>query len=316
MSRGARSQSLVLIAPEQMEWVERDLPPIGERDVLVETRSGAMSIGTELPLYRGVARSSAPARYPRMTGYESVGIVVARGAAVHHVREGDRVVSTYGHQTRAVVPASRAAVVPPDVDDELAVLLVLSGDVATGARRLGAALREAVLVTGAGEIGLLAIWVLLRLGVPAVDVVEPRAGRRDLAWRLGARLAVPPDAASDLAPAYAGGVECSARDAAFALLQERMRRGGRICVLSDGNVEPLTLAPAFHEQQLTVVGSSDCPDYRAHADWYFDVLRGGEHALAQLFDQHVTAGELPGAFAALADGSLTAIKVFVRYGAG
>ncbi len=315
MSQQAHCESLLLIAPEQLAWVAEDLPPIGERDVLVETRAGAISIGTELPLYRGVSRSGEPAHYPRMTGYESVGIVVARGAAVHRVREGNRVVATYGHRTRAVIPERQAVAVPLDVDDELAVLLVLSGDVATGVRKLRKALREPMLVTGAGEIGLLAIWVLLRLGVPAIDVVEPCAGRRDRARRLGARLVVSPDTAADLATEYAGGIECSARDEAFALLQGRTRPHGRICVLSDGNVEPLTLAPDFHAKQLTVVGSSDCPDYHAHADWYFDALRGGDSTLAQIFDRHVTAAELPGTFAALANATMLAVKVFVRYGA-
>lgn len=313
-SERLRSRSLMLMAPERLEWAERDLPALGPVDLLVETRAGAISLGTELPLYRGHARGAARS-YPLMTGYESVGTVVARGSAVRRVGVGDRVVCTYGHRTRAVAPQDRAVVVPREVGDELAVLSILSGDVATGARRLGEALRGPVLVTGAGAIGLLAVFVLRALGAAAVDVVEPRAARRELARGLGARSAVPPEAATELEGEYAGGLECSARNAAFALLQERVRPRGRVCVLSDGNIEPLTLAPAFHERQLSVVGSSDCPDYHAHARWYFEAVARTDPPLEQLFDRTVPATELPDTLAALARGSLSAIKVLVRYDA-
>ena len=63
------SQSLMLTSPRQLQWVARELPPVGPRDLLVETRTGAVSIGSELPHYRGTSRNSAPATYPRMTVY-------------------------------------------------------------------------------------------------------------------------------------------------------------------------------------------------------------------------------------------------------
>ena len=120
-------------------------------------------------------------------------------------------------------------------------------------------------MTGAGVIGLLTVWTLAKLGV-VVDVVEPDAARRALAARLGARRAVVgPDQLDD---AYALGLECSSRDAAFELLQARMAHDGRLCVLSDGNLEPLTLTPHFHARELSVVGSSDGWDYHAHAAWF------------------------------------------------
>src|SRR5690242_2886420 len=106
------SRALLLMAPGYLRWVEEELPPIGPDDLLIETRAGAVSIGTELPQYRGDARGSTPLDYPRMTGYESVGVVLARGAAVRQVQVGERVVAAYGHRTRAVIPADRVIVVP------------------------------------------------------------------------------------------------------------------------------------------------------------------------------------------------------------
>ena len=97
--------------------------------------------------------------------------------------------------------------------------------------------------------------------MPAVDVIEPVVRRRDLARGLGSR--------TSLDDEYWGGVECSGRDAAFGNLQAKVAEGGTLCVLSDGNIESFTLTPWFHARQLTVVGSSDCPDYGEHAAWLF-----------------------------------------------
>lgn len=308
-----RAQSLLLVAPRRLVWTTAELPSLGARDLLVETRVGAVSIGTELPLYRGDSRNSAPATYPRMTGYESVGTVIARGADVRDAQFGDRVVATYGHRDFAVVPEPNVIVVPPVLSDELALLAILCCDVAAGIAKLGEGTREPVLVTGAGAIGLLALFVLLQGGTPAVDVLEPRPERRAAARRFGAREVIDPSSAERLAEPYAAGLECSSRDAAFATLQGQMRHGGRICVLADGNREPLTLTPPFHERELTIVGSSDSPDYQGHAQWYFGVAPDAAKPLASLFDLVVAADELPATFERLATGAASAIKVLIRY---
>lgn len=311
-----QSHALVVTAPRTLQWVEEELPPVGPNDVLVETSSGAISIGAELPEYRGDARSNAPATYPRMTGYESLGVVRARGTAVRQVQVGDRVAAFYGHRTHMVTPVDRVIPVPPDIRDELALLLILSGDVATGVRKLGPALREPVLITGAGAIGLLAIFVLTALGAPAVDVIEPQARRRTMATRLGARRVVAPEDSGTLTGGYGAGIECSSRNNAFMLLQDQVRHDGRICILADGNIEPLVLAPAFHDRELTVMGSSDCPDYHSHARWYFPVVRERGQGLEQLFDLHIANGELEETFERLAAGTTSAVKVLVRYDGG
>jgi alcohol dehydrogenase len=232
---------------------------------------------------------------------------------VQHLRPGDRVVCTYGHRTHAVVPARRAVPVPGDLGDDLAILTILSGDVATGIMRFGTPPPASVLVTGAGTIGLLAVCVLKALGVAVVDVVEPEARRRDLALTLGARRALAPEEVGPPDEHYHAGVECSSRAAACTLLQTQMRHGGQMVIVADGNLEPLVLDPLFHERELTVYGTSDCPDYHAHARWYFAHVAPAAPVLAQLFDLRVAATELPATFAQLADGAARAIKVLVHY---
>ena len=305
-------ESLMLLEPRRLAWITEELPPLQPDEALVRTTAGAVSVGTELPQYTGAERATVRRQYPRMTGYESVGVVVERGAAVQGLEIGDRVVAFYGHRTLGVVPALKAIKVPDGVSDALAVLAILTCDVAKGIRKLAPKPAEPALVTGAGAIGLLTLWVLRAYGVRFVDVVEPRAERRALALRLGARRAVAPGEPLEQA-LYAAGFECSARDAAFALLQDRMQAGGRICMLADGNVEPLTLAPTFHTKELTVIGSSDGWDYQQHARWYFERVKDGMPALEALFDEQVTAAELPATFARMARGERTPVKVLVRY---
>lgn len=311
-----RRQSLLLVAPKRLVWHEETLPPPKSNEVSVVTAAGAISIGTEVPQYCGTSRPGYAPAYPKMTGYESVGVIQARGSAVRDLRVGDRVVAFYGHRTAAVVPAERVIPVPEWVSDELAVLSILGCDVMKGIRKVRPAPDEPVLVSGAGTIGLLAVWTLAALGVHQVDVVEPQPGRRELALRLGASRAWSPGDERLAQMDYAVGFECSSRDAAFHLLQSRMRAEGRICVLADGNLEPLTLAPDFHMKELSIAASSDGWDYHRHAEWYFEVVRRDSRGLERIFESHITAAELIPTFDQLCLDGARPVKVFVRYDRG
>lgn len=307
----AERRSLLLVGPRRLEWVTEETPRLGSKGVLIKTLAGAVSVGTELPLYRGVARTAYPLRYPLMTAYENIGTVVGVGRGVRRFSGGERVVASYGHRTYGVLPEGRPIPVPDDIPDELALLAILTCDVAKGVRKLAPKPEEEALVTGGGAIGLLTLFVLQAYGVRNVDLIEPRAERRALARELGARRVVAPEEAETLGH-YPFGLECSASAAAFALLQERMQAEGRICILSDGNVEPLTLTPAFHAKQLSVVGSSDGWDYQEHARWFFDVAHGGPH-LERVFGLETGFDELPQTFERMATGEVSPVKVLVRY---
>jgi alcohol dehydrogenase len=211
------------------------------------------------------------------------------------------------------VPAASVISVPDDISDALALLAILSCDVAKGVRKLAPRPEQPIVISGAGEIGLLALFMLTALGCYLVDVIEPLPIRRTLARRLGARAVFAPDALTSRADDYALGFECSSRDEAFALLQQLMQPQGHICILADGNLEPLTLTAAFHHKELHIVGSSDGWDYRAHAAWYFHILRQRAVPLEALFDRQVQAADLAATFAGIADGSTSCIKVLVQY---
>jgi alcohol dehydrogenase len=306
-------RSLLLKAPYQLQWVEEELPPLRSDEILVRTTSGAISIGAELPQFRGTARHTHAPHYPCMTGYESVGRVVACGTGVSRFEIGDRVVAFYGHRTHGIVPEVKAIPVPDDIPDALALLTILTCDVTKGIRKVAPEPDELVLVTGAGAIGLLTIFMLKAMGVRNVDVVDPQFRRRDMACKIGARSAFTPEVLAIRKSQYPVGIECSSSNAGFALLQAAVQHNGRICILADGNLEPLVLAADFHAKELNVIGSSDGWDYQEHAKLFFPIAREKPGNLEQIFEYATSATDLIGTFSALADSTISPVKVLVHY---
>ncbi len=308
-----KRRSLLLTAPKRLAWLTETLPPLQPNEVLVQTTSGAISIGAELPQYRGIARSNVTPTYPHMTGYESVGTVIACGSGVQHRHIGERVVAFYGHRTHGIVPEQKAMLVPQGISDALALLAILTCDVSKGIAKIND-FAGAMLITGAGAIGLLTLFMLRYYSSDSrIDIVEPRAERRELALLLGATTALSPEDVLDRNSSYSVGYECSSNNAAFALLQQKMLKDGHICILSDGNLEPLTLTPAFHEKELNIIGSSDGLDYHGHAQRFFAYVSTHNTYLEQIFDYQTTAENLPRTFADMANGTISPIKVLVKY---
>lgn len=313
--QGILARSLLLAGPRRLEWAEQQLPDPAPGMVLVQTVASAISIGSEVPQYTGTARSLEIPRYPRMTGYESLGRVIAVGEGVERVGVGDRVVAFYGHRSAALVQESRAVRVPEGISDRLALLAILTCDAAKGVRKITLRPEEVVLVTGAGALGLFTLFALRAYGVAAVDVIEPEARRHALALALGARrVLTPAEMEAAGTSGYPAAFECSSRDQAFALLQLRLAPNGRLCLLSDGNIESLTLTPAFHQKELHIFGSSDGWNYQEHAAWYFDYLLKTPTALAEVFQEEIAFEELPATFERLAQAGVRPVKVLVRYG--
>lgn len=308
-----KASSLLLTAPYRLAWEEQDLPDPQGNQVLVRTRAGAVSIGTELALYRGVSRAASLPLYPLMTGYESVGVVADVGPDANQFKRGDRVVAAYGHRTAAMVPQDRLIPVPPGITDALALLAILACDCAKGVLKAEVIPGERVLITGGGAIGALTLFNLKARGVMQVDVVEPQGARHRLLRDLGAATVLAPEDIPENRQPYAVGFECSSCDAAFGLLQRRMGPEGRVCVLADGNLEPLTLTPEFHTRELRVVGSSDGLDYREYGRWFFAQVRGERPALEWLFQCRTAHRDLADTFGALDSGEILPVKVLVDY---
>lgn len=311
--RSLLAKSLLLHGPRTLNWHEEMLPAIGDNDLLIETVAGAISIGTEIPRYTAKARSAHVDSYPTMTGYESYGRIIGVGKDVPSQLIGEKVIAFYGHRTHAILPKDRVIFAPSRIPPPTALLLILTCDVAKGIRKLNIQPEERVLVTGAGAIGLMTIWVLKKYGVQTIHVIDPDANRREKAEQLGAISAVHPDDAHGWFEEFTVSIECSSNNNAFQLLQAKSAPAGRICILSDGNLEALTLSPHFHHKELTIIGSSDGWDYQQHALWFWQAALDDTSLADTLFEKTISHRDLIPTFKQLAQGKVKPIKVLVNY---
>ena len=78
--------AVVLEAPEQLALSRLDLTPPGDEDVVVDVEWSGISTGTERLLWSGRMPPFPGMGYPLVPGYESVGRVVARRAALRRAR--------------------------------------------------------------------------------------------------------------------------------------------------------------------------------------------------------------------------------------
>ncbi|MVN85547.1 theronine dehydrogenase [Deinococcus sp. HMF7620] len=276
---------LVAHAPNRLRWdAVPDRPP-GPGEVSVRTHFSALSVASELTLLH-----AGP--FPAALGYQTLGTVEAVGAGVT-LALGTRVVTTLGHASHGFHPAGRVVPVPPHVSDRAALCAILGEETHKGLRKVRPRPGEAVLVAGAGLLGLLSIFNLTRRGVHEVHLLEPRADRRALALTFGAAAHAPGELPHDR---FQVGVECSASPAGFTELVSHLAPGGRCVVLSDGNGGALSLPPAFHQREVQVVGSSDGEDYAAYAHWLW---AHAEPRLDHLFPLTVRPADLPGLYSQL-----------------
>ena len=264
----------------QLHWESRPLPSPGPGQVLVESLLSAISVASELSLVEGRVESPLP----RTLGYQTLGRIMEAGEGVS-LPTGTRVMTTSGHTSAAVLDAHRCIVVPPHVPDRVALAAVLGEETHKGIRKVAPLPHERVLVAGAGLLGLLTVFNLTRRGITHVSVTEPDPQRRKLARAFGTAL-VTGGAQNET---FDVGFECSASPEGFTDLLDKMRPGGRVCVLSDGNGGRLALPPSFHRRELSVVASSDGENYQAYADWLWTQP---EPLLERLFESSIRPSEL------------------------
>lgn len=212
-------QVLQNLSDGSTEVVEAPVPALRGGQVLVDTATSLISIGTERMLVDfGRAGLVAKARQqpekvrqvldkartdglittieavrsklsqPLALGYSNVGVV--RESASPRFAPGDRVVSNGPHADVVGVPHNLCARIPDGVSDETAVFTVVGSIALQGIRLAGPTLGESFVVTGVGLIGLLAVQILRANGcrVLAIDFDQAKL---DLARAFGAEICNP-----------------------------------------------------------------------------------------------------------------------------
>lgn len=195
-------------------------PRIGDYQALVRNLSCGICNGTDLKLIH--AQFKGFDTYPAVLGHESVGRVVEVGSRVTSFKKGDLVLrsilekveddryfSGWGSFAEYGVVGDIAAmkkdgrtdyfdiylaqqIVPSHFDVHQAVMLITLKEVLSGIERFGVSRNQAVLIHGAGPVGLSMIRFAKLKGAHPVVVSEPHPERRERALRMGADHAIDP----------------------------------------------------------------------------------------------------------------------------
>lgn len=301
--------------------------------------------GTDIASFR-----SGHLHSPAVCGHEWVGTVAEVGSDVAGFAEGDRVIIAVppacghcpecrrglsancrtvslvargrdelapphgGFARRITVSAARLMPVHPGLRDEEAAQLEPASVAFHGVRRSAIAPGDAVVVQGAGPIGMFAMQFARASGAGELIVVEPSESRRALAGELGATLTVAPDDAAQAVADRTDGVgadvvlECAGVPRLLQTAMEFARAGGTVNLLSFLAQQPSVDAARWLAKQTTVVASNAF----THDDLRrsMALLADGRVQALPLHTRTVGLGDLEATLRELAAGSAD-VKVLV-----
>jgi NADPH2:quinone reductase len=215
--------------PDVMQIVDLDVPEPGDDQVLIHvTRAGINYADTHQVENSYLAKFDLPL----IPGAEVAGVVERDGCGF---KAGQRVVAmtgTGGYAEYVAAPCSQVSAIPDEVDDELALALLIQGLTAWHLYRTCARVQEGesvVVISGAGGVGSLAVQLGKHMGAGRVIATASSAEKRELTLELGADAAVDPDA-GDFTAALIEANEGNRVDAVFEMA------GGKIF---DGSLRAL-----------------------------------------------------------------------------
>jgi threonine dehydrogenase-like Zn-dependent dehydrogenase len=159
-------------------------------------------------------------------------------------------------------------------------------------REAGLQAGEAVIVFGAGPIGLNTILAARACGAGRIVVVEPSPSRRAAALAVGADAACAPD--DDLHEEFACGFECSGAPPALGACVAAVREAGRIVQVALGRVPSPLPTRLFVVRNLRLLSSTAFgPREFRHA---FELVASGAVDVAPLITERILLEQAPQAF--------------------
>jgi (R,R)-butanediol dehydrogenase / meso-butanediol dehydrogenase / diacetyl reductase len=289
------------------------------------------------------------AQNPQILGHEFSGEVVATGAGVTSVREGDRVAimplaycgrcaycrrglqhlcatmgcvglshAWGGMAQLATVAEYQVVRLPDEVTYQQGALIEPTAVAAYGVERAGVAPGDRVLVTGAGPIGALAALCAHSAGAATVYVSEPNPARRARAEALGVATVLDPTAVDVPALLHEEtdglgvdvAIECSGNARAFAAAVASLRKRGTLAQTGLFVGEATVEPMLWSLNDLTIVGT--------WCYWVYEFDRvaaqiaAGSLPVERVVTSKVELDGAPGAFERLASGTADEIKILVE----
>jgi 2-desacetyl-2-hydroxyethyl bacteriochlorophyllide A dehydrogenase len=276
------SSALVLQAPRELAFEPLDAMPLAPSEVRIRTLYSGISAGTELSQYRGTnpfmhrrfddkARLFLPAGSPswpypvRNLGYEEVGEIVEVGGDVKDLRPGRHVYGTWGHRSHHVATCdyARERLMPPGADPRTGVFSHIGAVALNGVHDAQIRIGDTVAVFGLGVPGQIVAQAARASGARVIGI-DPDAGRRALALKLGAHEVMDPAATSpaEVIKGRDGGrgadvcIEVAGAPAALAEAIRTVAYCGRVVVMGffQGGAD-LRLGEEFHHNRVQLVCS-------------------------------------------------------------
>ncbi len=276
----------VLTAPRTLEVRERPVPRPAADEVLVRVTAVGVC-GSDVHYYEHGRIGRYVVREPLVLGHEAGGTVVAVGEDVPGARVGQRVSLEPGVPCRrcdlcrrgrynlcpdvvffatppvdgafaeyVAIAADFAHPVPDTLSDDAAALLEPLSVAIWANRKAEVGAGSAVLVTGAGPVGLLVAQVARARGAARVVVSDVDAHRRALAVDFGATEVVDPVAAPlDPDLRVDAFIDCSGVPAAVASGVPAVAPGGRVVLVGMGADEAMLPVSLVQEREIALTGT-------------------------------------------------------------
>lgn len=257
------AQALWLTDKERAEFREEELPPLGENEVRIRSRFGAISRGTEALVFRGAVPQSeyammrAPLQhgdfpFPVKYGYAVVGTIVSGPDE----RLGETVFCLHPHQDVFDAPVQMAIPLPASVPPVRAVLAANMETALNGLWDAGILPGDRVAVVGGGLVGLLVAY--LAAGIPGTEVtiVDINDDRRRHADMFGCGFTTAVEAQSKPGDRDVV-IHTSASSAGLATAIALAGFEARIVEMSwyGERMPDVPLGGRFHSQRLSIIGS-------------------------------------------------------------
>src|SRR5579863_5117131 len=207
-------------------------------DVRMDLPVGAL-VAVDPSLYCGYCRRCRSGRDNLCENWNAIGDTVA-GAFAEYV----------------AVPAVNAHRLPDGMDGQAGAMVEPLACAVHGLRRLGPVFGDAVVLTGAGTMGLLLLQLLVHAGAGPVTVVDRVPERLEVAAQLGAARVVG-DLAQLAGERYEIAIDATGVPAVLQAASDLLDRGGRLLVFGVSPAEAaLSVSPfRIYNDEITITGS-------------------------------------------------------------
>lgn len=304
-------KQIVFTEINKAELLDVEIAEPRGKNVLVKTEISTISAGTERANITGDpnvnANGASGVIFPRTSGYNSVGVVVAVGEEVTSVAPGDRVVVFWGkHRSYNIMNEENVVKITDDaLSSKSAAMSFIASFPLAAIRKTRVEMGESALVMGLGILGLIAVKLLRAAGAVPIIALDPNPERRELAKLCGADYVFDPFAegfADEVRRVSGGGVnvaiEVTGVGAGLNESLDCMAKFGRVALLGCTRSSDFTVDyyKKIHSPGITIIGAHTIarPDYESHPGWFthrddikavLDLISGGRLELDSLVSE-------------------------------